>query len=137
MSKEAQRKHGTDLSAKGIRLFISGAQEASMGELSKVCEKPNKRIAACASRIGYARIGYVCQIFVLPEAELGPLGWSLKAIVHHEIGHCNGWPEDHPRLRRSIDANWYDLPPEQIFEGPMTIEQLLELAKHPRTSEGK
>jgi hypothetical protein len=31
-----------------------------------------------------------CTIYLLP--------WShIKAIRRHEIGHCNGWPADHPR----------------------------------------
>ena len=31
-----------------------------------------------------------CTIYLLP--------WEhIKAIRRHEIGHCNGWPADHPR----------------------------------------
>jgi hypothetical protein len=30
---------------------------------------------------------------------LGPGTWSSKDIMRHELGHCAGWPSDHPGAR--------------------------------------
>lgn len=40
---------------------------------------------ACAKRVKFT-----CYVF----AEKGKL---TKALLHHEIAHCNGWPADHPQ----------------------------------------
>jgi hypothetical protein len=30
---------------------------------------------------------------------LGPGTWSRADVLRHELGHCNGWPSDHPGAR--------------------------------------
>jgi hypothetical protein len=30
---------------------------------------------------------------------LGPGTWSNKDVMRHELGHCSGWPADHPGAR--------------------------------------
>jgi hypothetical protein len=30
---------------------------------------------------------------------LGPGTWSNKRVMQHELGHCSGWPADHPGAR--------------------------------------
>jgi hypothetical protein len=30
---------------------------------------------------------------------LGPGTWSNKDVMRHELGHCQGWPADHPGAR--------------------------------------
>jgi hypothetical protein len=30
---------------------------------------------------------------------LGPATWNDERALRHEIGHCNGWPGDHPGAR--------------------------------------
>jgi hypothetical protein len=34
---------------------------------------------------------------------LGPTVWDNEGILRHEIGHCNGWPQDH-RGERSTET---------------------------------
>ncbi len=29
---------------------------------------------------------------------------TVPGVRRHELGHCNGWPKDHP-------GGWYDAPP--------------------------
>ena len=30
---------------------------------------------------------------------LGPMAWSDERVMQHEVGHCNGWTNDHERAR--------------------------------------
>ena len=40
-----------------------------------------------------------CHI-ILPSRETAARrGWDQDIIRRHEIGHCDGWPEDHPDAR--------------------------------------
>jgi hypothetical protein len=36
------------------------------------------------------------EIIILDDASLARLGWNSDIIIRHELGHCNGWPADHP-----------------------------------------
>lgn len=31
---------------------------------------------------------------------LGPKAWNDERLLRHEIGHCNGWPNDHVGARQ-------------------------------------
>jgi hypothetical protein len=52
---------------------------------------PTKLIAACFGKhlaCSFAEIGSPCEI-ILPI-----VGW--KPMLRHEMGHCRGWPANHP-----------------------------------------
>ncbi len=34
-----------------------------------------------------------CEIWIIDKAYMGA---TPKAVLRHEVGHCNGWPGDHP-----------------------------------------
>jgi hypothetical protein len=36
------------------------------------------------------------EIIILDDASLARFGWNSDIIIRHELGHCNGWPADHP-----------------------------------------
>src|SRR5262245_15516696 len=36
-----------------------------------------------------------CIIFLARESDLAKSGHSMQTIRRHEVGHCNGWPQDH------------------------------------------
>ena len=36
-----------------------------------------------------------CLIVVGDEPTLIKWGWTRNIVLRHEIGHCNGWPQDH------------------------------------------
>jgi len=40
-----------------------------------------------------------CTIVRRPEADLLRAGFTLEVVMRHEIGHCNGWPQDHAGAR--------------------------------------
>ena len=95
----------------------------------------------CASKLSCAcatRVAYVCQIFVSDDKVLKSLGCKFDGrTLRHEIGHCNGWPSDHPGARSEQpelgdslvarpDQPYY-IDPAQIYEGPSVIERFLEL----------
>src|SRR5262245_48135921 len=40
-----------------------------------------------------------CTIVRRSEADIRRAGYALEVVMRHEIGHCNGWPEDHAGAR--------------------------------------
>jgi hypothetical protein len=59
-----------------------------LADIAKLCGSGKW---ACA-RVG----GNACEI-IIPELG-GAITLALQnVVVRHEIGHCNGWPGDHPR----------------------------------------
>ena len=57
---------------------------------------PNKaRLACTTGRVAYHDVPH-CIIHMLPDEELRARGFTSEMILRHEVGHCNGWPEDHP-----------------------------------------
>jgi len=44
-----------------------------------------------------------CEIFLLPDELIRERGWTTGLMIRHEIGHCNGWPGDHPGLRDHVE----------------------------------
>ena len=65
-----------------------------MDEWATMC-KPHPqagRIRGCNFHV----LGY-CNIYVAPVEYLEKSRDTVENIVKHEIGHCNGWPWNHPR----------------------------------------
>jgi hypothetical protein len=71
------------------------------GDTIWMCPKPalGMTMTLCTLPLGPS----ACVIFQMPEVEKETikLGWTLNILMRHEIAHCNGWPADHPGLRRS------------------------------------
>src|SRR5262245_35150486 len=40
-----------------------------------------------------------CTIYLLQDEVSRELGWDHNVVLRHEMGHCNGWPADHPGRR--------------------------------------
>jgi len=40
-----------------------------------------------------------CKIVRRDEATINAKGYTLETVMRHEVGHCNGWPEDHAGAR--------------------------------------
>ena len=81
------------------KLIIATAQ--SQDELKEFCGEAYKP----GLTLGCARRGNTsCRIIMAPEQIIIAGGWTKELMLRHEIGHCNGWPGDHPGQRR-FDAD--------------------------------
>jgi hypothetical protein len=69
---------------------------ATREELSEICGKAfTQWTLGCAFRHG----NNGCRIVLADESIIKARGWTVALIMRHEIGHCNGWPGDHPGER--------------------------------------
>lgn len=41
-----------------------------------------------------------CFIVLASDAMIRNAGYTTAIVKRHEIGHCNGWPPDHPNARK-------------------------------------
>jgi hypothetical protein len=67
--------------------------------MAHLCPRPDpgKRMTGCAVRVAS---GAECLIVIANDEILRSVGiYDAKVILRHEIGHCNGWPGDHPGAR--------------------------------------
>lgn len=63
-------------------------------ELLILCGQEKKPATlACARR---AVDGERCWVFMLSDELIKQRGYTPEILMRHEIGHCNGWPGDHP-----------------------------------------
>jgi hypothetical protein len=72
---------------------------ATQAELARICPNAAARtpnMIGCAIR---ANDGSSCRIILVPDSIIQALHSTRSRILRHEIGHCNGWPADHPRGR--------------------------------------
>lgn len=68
------------------------------GHLVEIVE-PIARVQATCGRpsVGCALLGPGWCVIILPEVS-GPITGQIQVRIRaHEIGHCNGWPAEHPR----------------------------------------
>jgi hypothetical protein len=73
---------------------VTGTQE----QTRNVCGHPNEIfIGGCA--VPNANGPNTCTIFRVRDEELKLMNWTANLVMRHEIGHCNGWPEDHRGAR--------------------------------------
>jgi len=62
--------------------------------LLRTCRLPQRWALGCAM---YSATS--CHVYLVPEAVMKQYGWWREVMLRHEIGHCNGWPNDHPGAR--------------------------------------
>jgi hypothetical protein len=65
-------------------------------DVAELCRLKGPRLG-CAYRIGYSR----CAVTIASDAAIRARGWTRELVMRHELGHCNGWPGDHPGMRSS------------------------------------
>jgi hypothetical protein len=41
-----------------------------------------------------------CEIIISSDRVIAGAGLTFEFVIHHEIGHCNGWPADHSRVKQ-------------------------------------
>ena len=63
----------------------------SRDELHKICGHVGVNILGCAL-VGTM----ICRVYLLDPM---PAGLTRNIVLRHELGHCAGWPADHPGIR--------------------------------------
>src|SRR5262249_41617701 len=122
--------HGTPLSralppAIYDRPYTAGEltiSEASQDHIRRECNRPgNRPIFGCTALRHWPDGRQECWIWIAPTAEIegfGP-GWTREIVLRHEIGHCNGWPNDHAGARpMNAKPALGPPPPEPQLEQP-------------------
>jgi hypothetical protein len=82
----------------GCALMITRGDKEVM---TKECPKTPFRITLGCSH-EYPSTNF-CHVFIASDEILKAVGWTYEAVRRHEIGHCNGWPADHPGARLAQD----------------------------------
>jgi hypothetical protein len=67
-------------------------------DVRQMCSNNVYPSIACAITQGDA-----CTIIRLRSKDIEDLGWNVKMVERHEVGHCNGWPADHKGARHTGD----------------------------------
>jgi hypothetical protein len=63
--------------------------------MAKLCPKTNFR-----TTLGCAYVGKDDRVIMIASDEtIKRAGWDRATVVRDEIGHCNGWPNDHSGAR--------------------------------------
>jgi hypothetical protein len=73
----------------------------TLEELRERCNAINPLMLACSFR--YEKN---CVIYLVEDSIMRKRGWTTGLLLRHEIGHCNGWPSDHPG-ERPVPAGYY------------------------------
>ena len=68
-------------------------------ELVRRCPGLWAGVLACAKTYGERIRPIRCEIFIEDEKAITARGYTRELMLRHEIGHCNGWPGDHPGQR--------------------------------------
>src|SRR5262249_49689383 len=81
-----------------------------MADMARVCA-PNPLAAvamACASRYTHPSGERRCYIYIAPDDYLNRYRVTIDAVRRHEVAHCNGWPQAHPRLLEGNGKGVFD-----------------------------
>jgi hypothetical protein len=73
--------------------------------MKEVCPKTAFPITlGCAHRYTKGGEDYSCHVYIAEDDILRPTGWSYNLVLRHELGHCLGWPGNHPGMRTVEEA---------------------------------
>jgi hypothetical protein len=67
----------------------------SKEDLKLACPNAQPWTLGCAYRFNAEN----CLIILLADRLIREKGWSTEIMLRHELGHCNGWPGNHPGER--------------------------------------
>src|SRR5262249_21326127 len=77
---------------------VLAVHRAPLADIQKICGAISRGAHACNFTLGN-RLG--CLILLPPDEEIDRR-LDPNDIIRHELGHCNGWPPDHPNRQ----ARW-------------------------------
>src|SRR5262249_9877785 len=66
----------------------------TVAELREYCKSDAPQLLACSTHNARS-----CIIMMVNDEVMRKAGWNTGLLLRHEIGHCNGWPGDHPGER--------------------------------------
>lgn len=75
-----------------------------LDQLHAVCRQ---KTIACTHLYGettWVKSKGKCYIFMAEDDVIIQHHWTPEHALRHEIGHCNGWPKDHPGMRSVKEA---------------------------------
>src|SRR5262245_58753638 len=93
---EYDKHYSGDLTIKIVPDIIS---------LRAACSTDNETMLACAWHNDKS-----CVIYMVEDRIMRQRGWNTGLLLRHEIGHCNGWPVDHPGQRALTAPSTYFVP---------------------------
>lgn len=70
-------------------------KKQSKEEVNKLCNTPMAMGLGCMKFVSPEH----CVIVVVSDEIAEAAGYTPEVVVRHEVGHCNGWPKDHPGTR--------------------------------------
>ena len=75
---------------------------ASQKDMTLMCPPTTFRLKACAQHTLTKRPDgswTKCNILLPPDSVIIAAGYSVDAVYRHELGHCNGWGDEHKGAR--------------------------------------
>jgi hypothetical protein len=73
------------------------------GKLEEIVVKSREEMEASCKHIGYVPLGCAkllaadhCVIYLASDEVNRSIGLTTDLVRRHEVGHCNGWPKEHP-----------------------------------------
>ena len=69
---------------------------AAMADVAKACPAALGTVVACAT---WNKPPGTCRIVILTDSGLRAAGFTTRAVMRHELGHCNGWRHAGPCYR--------------------------------------
>jgi hypothetical protein len=70
-------------------------------EVSRLCGGSGNIACAAPPEVSGA---HKCTIYMAEPVHIQAKGWSVETVRRHEVGHCNGWPNDHGGARTIAQA---------------------------------
>ena len=77
----------------GELIVISGQTQERMKQLCPPAAFPWYLGCAYPTTVGK------CLIVMAREEDINRAGFDIRTVMRHELGHCNGWPGNHPGAR--------------------------------------
>jgi hypothetical protein len=101
-------------------------QVGSKEEMAKVCPsfgEMSPHMLGCSYHYTRAGVNH-CVMYLATDQWIKYNRVSIGAVRRHEIGHCNGWPGDHPTTNPPMPLSREEAPPPMEVKKPSIIDRL-------------
>jgi hypothetical protein len=90
----------------------------TLQELHDICQLEGTKLLACSTRNHSS-----CIIVMVRDEIMRQRNWTTGMLLRHEMGHCNGWPGDHPGERAISWPTTHWAPEAQRVKIPLPTER--------------